>query len=163
MGLGIALLIFFVCAFLLPRNPHVSDGQLTKKFEAKRQDLEKLASMAIEDRVTAVYRDVVRQKGDPDFSAVRFDEYQKLFDKNGFLSVSAEKNVVDVCCASISVLDLDGDEKIVSSRGYCFSRDELQPQMTSLDELEPYQWGTYYHKLDANWYLYQEAGISKPE
>jgi hypothetical protein len=171
IGLGIALVIFLACAFLLPLNPHISDGQLREKFEAKRKDLEKLASMAIEDRVTAVYRDFVLlpgsrnwSRGEEGFSSERFDEYQELFAKNGLLRVSNEKEVVDICCVSVSVTDSDNEyEHIVSSRGYCFSTKELQPQIRSLDELETYKSGTYYRKIENNWYLYQDTGISKPE
>ena len=171
IGVVVGLVTFLGCALFLPLNPHISDGQLTKKFEATRNDLEKLASMAIEDHVRTVYRDTVLlpgfkswREGDEGFSSKRFDEYQKLFDKSGLIRVSNDDGIVELCCASVSVSDLDnGYESLVSSRGFCFSTKELQPQIKSLDELKTYESGTYYHKIDANWHLYQNTEISKPE
>lgn len=157
---------------VLSCNSHLSDAQIANEFEKNRSDFERLASMAVEDRVTSVYRNGVVllsgfklwNEGDEGFSSQRFDEYRKLFDKNNILSVSHDKGVVEICCASVSVTDSDIQyERFVSSRGYSFSMNELQPQVKSLDDLEVYQSGPYYRKIDNNWYLFQETGISKPE
>lgn len=164
-------MIFLVCVFVFPLNPHVSDGKLEQNFEKDRNDLEKLASMAIEDRVISVYRDFVLfpdyrswHEGDEGFSPQRFDEYKRLFNKNNIGLVSVEEGSVKICCSSVAVSDIDDNyESLVSSRGYCFSNKKPLPQISSLDELETFQSGTYYRQLDTDWYVYQNTGISKPE
>ena len=167
IGLCLSLVMFFGC-----KGKLTSDDELVKRFYEHRANFEKLVQMMNEDtNVRTIYEDHVAlddthlwrtddQKG---FSTIRWNEYKELFTQLGspyIHRLSREGDSIEIASASVVVYDTNDYEHVVTSKGYTYSLNEPSPLVQSLDnpEMNP-----SYKKIDGNWYLYYDSGVSKPE
>ena len=167
-GFCLSLIALFGCQGKL-----TSDDVLVKRFYDHRANFEKLARMMTEDtNVVSIYENHVAladtpvwrtddQKG---FSTTRWNEYQELFTQLGNPSIhriSRKGDLIEIASGSIVVREIpDSEGPLVTSKGYIYSSKEPSPLVESLDNppMNP-----CYKKIDGNWYLYYDSGISKPE
>lgn len=168
IGFCLALFTLFGC-----KGKLTSDDELVRRFNDHRANFEKLVRMMNEDtNVRSIYEDYVRlddtpvwrtddQKG---FSTNRWNEYKHLFTQLGNSSVhriSKEGDVIEIASGSIVVTDTkDPYESVVSSKSYLYSPKEPSPLVESLNNPES---NPCYKRIDGNWYLYYDSGVSKPE
>jgi len=175
-GFGTGLLIFLSFACLIRSNPLESDARLKQEFLRNRDKFVQISSMALDDQnVMTVTNDYVMLSGwerwfgdnQHEFSMDRWMQYRHLFKELGginVVSVSKTDSYVEICCGSVGVRRLDDDyENIVSSKSFVFSSMELSSMMDSLDELGFESAGPRFRKIEENWYLKFDNGISKPE
>lgn len=176
LGISFAFLIILVFSIVyLFNNPLTSDKKLTENFYNHQANFERLVKMADEDKnVMSVYKDSValngyyywRDDSQEGFSSNRWNEYKKLFKELGvpFIHrVSKSDGIIQISSASIAVSDIDDYERIVISKGYAYSLKEPSPLVDSLDGMGFKTQGTFYKRIDKNWYLFFDGGISKPE
>jgi hypothetical protein len=176
IGIFLSLLIFSGFAlFYLIFHPLKSDKQLIDDFHRNQTNFEKIVRMANEDKnVKSIYEDFVllngyenwRDDSQNGFSTKRWNAYKELLSnlENPSLSrISKEGDILEIVSASTAVSEISEDETIVITKGYAYSLKEPAPLVESLDELGFKDGGTFYKKIDENWYLYFDSGISKPE
>lgn len=176
IGIGILLLIFGSCLWFFKGGPLTSDKKLIEGFQNHKENFEKIAQMAKEDsEVMYIYKELVMLKGynpwkgdqQKGFSNSRWNEYKKLFEELGsplIHSVSKEENgLIQISSASIAVSPINSYESIVISKGYAYSLKEPSPLVDSLDNLGFENQKTCYKKIEENWYLFFDSGVSKPE
>ena len=175
---GICLFLFIAFGytlFHLVNHPLAADKKLTADFNKHRNNFEKLVKIANEDaNVMSVSKNYVllndykRWQNDQqeDFSFKRWSEYKEIFKLLGspyIHSISKDGDVIKISSASIGVSRIDDYESIVISKGYVYSLKEPSPLVDSLDGMGFETNGTFYKRIDENWYLYFDSGISKPE
>lgn len=174
IGVGLLALIVFGWIFFNPFKPLIADKKLIDYFYQHQSNFEKITKMANEDsNVKSIYEDYVLLEGynnwkddsQKGFSTKRWNEYKELFTQlgEGLHYVSKEGDILKIDSASIAVKNLDGLESIVISKGYAYSLKEPSRLVDSLDEFGFETSGTYYKKIEGNWYLYFNSGVSKPE
>ncbi len=172
IGICLFLLTLFGCITFFPYQPLTPDEKLMENFFHHRAEFEEIVQMMNEDsNVRTVYKEHVSLEGNPvwrhdtqpGFSTERWNEYKRLFSQLGPLvhRISKEGDIVVVASASVAVSEIDEYESVVKSKGYAYSLKEPSPLVESLDN--PQLSNTCYKKLDTNWYLYYDEGISKPE
>jgi hypothetical protein len=175
-GFGTGLLIFLSFACLVPSSPLESDARLKQEFERGRETFRQISSMALDDeKVATVTNDYVmltgwaRWFGDNQhaFSMDRWMQYKQLFEKLGginVVSVSKTDNYVEICCGSVGVSPSDNQyENIIISKSFVFSSRIPSPMVDSLDELGFESASPRYRRIEENWYLKFDKGVSKPE
>lgn len=174
IGIGILLAIVLGWIWFYPLKPLTSDKKLIKNFYQHQSAFEQVVKMAKEDsEVKMIYEDYVSLKNyetwlndsQEGFSTKRWNEYKEIFNQlgEGLHYVSKRGDILEIDSASIAVKSLEGLESIVISKGYAYSLKEPSHLVDSLDELGFEDTGTYYKKIEGNWYLYFNSGISKPE
>jgi hypothetical protein len=177
----IAICMFIVgvmLVILISTASHTSDSALTVNFLGHKAGFNRLVNMAHEDaRFTVIKstytspenRDVwPHSMSEPGFSKGRWDQYRSIFSKLNIEGVSRTSYFPHVIFleASIRRSPIDEYETEVTTKGYAYSPTELSPLVESLDNVEIKQKQPLiilFKKLEANWYLYYEWGVSKPE
>lgn len=162
-GSCLFLVTLFGCITLLPYRPLTSDEELTKYFFQHRADFEHIVRMMDEDsNVRSVYEEFVALTDSPvwtkddqtGFSTERWNEYKRVFRQLGPLihRVSKENGTIEIASATIAVSDIDEYESVVTSKNYVYIKTSDNPVLPST-----------YKKIDTDWYIHLDSGISKPE
>jgi hypothetical protein len=168
IGFCLALVTLFGC-----KGKLTSDDELVRRFHEHRGSFEELVQVMNDDtNVRAVYKDHVvlddtplwrgdDQKG---FTGTRWNEYIGRMNSLGSTTIhriSKEGDIIEIASGSIVVDEIpDSEGPLVTSKGYIYSSKEPSPLVESLDNP---QMNPCYKRIDGNWYLYYDSGVSKPE
>ena len=172
------LLLFLIAAFVIIvaysylSNPLESDDSLIDNCRLKRQDLDQLVVLLEEDREVSVVTGEFflldngrsSRTGDEGFTTERWNAYKLILDRAGLRYVirdPAGSSGFSFGSGALAYSENDGSYFI--SKAYFYSMSEPSPIVSSLDDKGFDTYGTYYRKIEENWYLRFEAGISKPE
>jgi hypothetical protein len=172
---AVALLLIFGTGswFWYFDSPLASDESLISHFERHRPAFETLVQMVHDDsNLLSVGNDYVSIKGNPawrsdreeGFSTRRWNEYKALFAQLGLHRVSVDSGIVYLVAGSVASTEIDGfTDGVVISKDYAYSENPPLPLVESLDDTNFDTTKHLYKRIDENWYLYFDFGISKPE
>jgi hypothetical protein len=154
---------------------HPSDESLIANFHDHRIGFERLVKMASEDHeVLTIYPKQIMftdyriwpKDCEQCFSSQRWGEYQGIFANLGEAQpyrLSKESNMVLIPTSYSSTEPEDDFEYIISEKGYAYSVKQPRCAVESLNEVGFESTGTFYKRIDGNWYLYHKWGVGKPE
>jgi hypothetical protein len=165
---------FNQASFYLP-----SDAEMERNFLKNEVAFNRLVEMiGVEDSSVSFVSKQKKKSSwvDEKIADERWMEYQQLFEQTGarfgihrFDNFDGQKPITFF----ISSRDLSGqwnknqyDEFFTGDKGYAYSKDELKPQVDSLDYISDAQIKKnqfLFKKIKENWYIYYTLGVSKPE
>lgn len=175
IGIGILLAIVFGWIWFYPFKLLISDKKLIENFYQHQSTFEQIVKMANEDsEVEIIYDDYVSLKGNEiwkndnqkGFSTKRWNEYKELFNQLGgryIHRLSKKGDILEIGAADIAVKHIEEPESIVISKGYVYTEKEPSRLVDTLDKFGFEDSGIFYKKIEGNWYLYFDSGVSKPE
>ncbi|HLL60566.1 MAG TPA: hypothetical protein VK338_02525 [Candidatus Nitrosocosmicus sp.] len=142
---------------------HPSDKQLIKRFYSNEKDFARLVTMSDEEkkviRISTKFTRLEENwnwpREDIGFSQNRWNLYRALFKKlkinGGIKRENHDHDTVIYFIASSRGLAVSG-----STKGYAYSKKNLTPLFSSLDNIKFSESGIAYKKLKDNWYLYYD-------
>jgi hypothetical protein len=173
IAIGLLLTLGSAGWFWYHKSPLSSDDSLISHFERHRPAFEELVRMVHDDsNLLTVGEDYVSIIGNPawrsdreeGFSTKRWNEYKVLFAQLDIHRISVEAGIIYIVTGSTASTDLDGSyERIVISKDYAYSKNLPMPLIQSLDDADFNTTRHLYKRIDENWYLFFDFGVSKPE
>jgi hypothetical protein len=173
-------------------SQHPTDIALAEKLQAQEADFQLLANMALVDSQLHILGTsfagikVLDASSNPEtvylhehevwprseaalnFTPRRWAEYRALLKKLNLRDLSRVERELPqavLFTASIHFEDTDNEyEQIVTEKGYVYCPSGIGYMLEdSLDNIPADKFAIYFKQLNANWYLYYEQTISKPE
>jgi hypothetical protein len=169
VAIGLGFGVVAVLALAAARRPFPSDEALRTRFQAHRDDFERLVAMANEDsRLTRIapdftwlVDDVAWPRKDVGISKERWNDYRQIFRRAGAPEgIAKGTNPTRIIFPIMS----QGLVPAGFTKGLVYSQTPLSPVLRSLDERPPDKlWDgpdrshvLVYKPIDNHWYIYYE-------